>query len=359
MHKNATIKGSISSGTIEAPFATITDTLQGTTIRAMNVDISTMLVSKEARLGSLNDGSGRVSMSVESGTGTVAINSDLVVGGDASFSGALSATNLTASVITGVKNVTTSHLTCTNSIILEHGDIDVMRGTLRASKVEISDGGFLSTNGAVQASTVIASEAITGTNVSATNVIHAPLIMGDTLESKKINVKTLIANSIEVVDGNLTIAHGNTINSESINTQSMYAATAEVRDGIKATSFIAKRIYSEDVTASGYVTAQNVNAKGSVKVLKDLEVEETVTAKGRLIAEDIQIHNSLEATTAKFGGFVEAGKMEVRKLKIIDELTVDNMDVRKRLDVIEDLRIRVDRLEALVSELSSSLILLD
>ena len=41
----------------------------------------------------------------------------------------------------------------------------------------------------------------------------------------------------------------------------------------------------------------------------------------------MNIENSLEATTAKFGGFVEAGGMQVRKLQVVGELHLNGINV--------------------------------
>ena len=46
-----------------------------------------------------------------------------------------------------------------------------------------------------------------------------------------------------------------------------------------------------------------------------------------LNANNVNVENSLEATTAKFGGFVEAGGVQVRKLQVVGELHLNGINV--------------------------------
>jgi hypothetical protein len=342
--RNATVNGNMQChGTIQTPFATITNTLKGSKVLVENLNISEMLIGKEARFGA--DGG---VMKIESNSVSILSN---LIGSNASFDGIVNADNITTSSISVDNSITTNQLVSKNTIVVQHGDLNVTKGTIRASNAEIN--GNMTTN--TIKSFNIAASAVTCTNMLVEDAVNTSSITGITGHFDDAIVSTLTAKNV-VVNGNITVAEGSAITSETINTQNFHASAVEVRDGVKATSFIGKRIYTEDITSSGYVTAQNLNVKGGVTVGDDFEVKGMVTVKTLMNAKDVKIENSLEATTARFGSFVEAGGMKVRKLNVNGELYLDGVDIGKRLKEMDVLQEKVDKLEALVAKLSSKVL---
>ena len=270
-----------------------------------------------------------------------------LVGGNASFDGMVHMDNLTAFSVNVEGELVTQHLSSENTIVVANGDLNVTTGTVRASNAEIS--GDLVSNGTVHASSLLVSEVMSdGVHVQGT--MNASSVFATSGTFNDTTVHTLNARYVDI-HGNLTMAKGSGLNSETIITQNLHADAVEVRNGLKATSFIGKRIYTEDITSNGFVTVQDMKVKGNVMATGNLEIEGTVTMNAVLNANNVNVENSLEATTAKFGGFVEAGGMQVRKLQVVGELYLNGINVGERLNEMNDLERRLEALEKLVANL--------
>ena len=287
---------------IQVPSAEITSSLKSRIIVAEDVNITSTLLGEEATISKL-------------------------VAGVASFSGDVKAKNVIAGAV-HVENLTSDQLVSKGPISIEDGDLSVCRGALKALNVEID--GNVTTDS-------LYSRNIVSMNIKAQNSLNASQIIGRNGQFEDARINTLTLN------GNLTVSNGAVI-AEITRTQSLFAKRADFKEGVTAISFIGKRIYSEDISASGYITAQDVIVKGDVTVNNNADFKKAISVD-KLTAKDVQIENSLQASTATFGGLMKAGGVEVRKISIHGDLYLNGEDIAKKLN---DLVARVKSLEAML-----------
>ena len=322
---NATIKKNVNChGTIQSPFVTVTNTLHSRNVHVEDMNISRMLISSKARFGSGEGGEGAIIID----SNGMKIMSDLE-GKNAFFDGNVNAVTMNTSSVNVDETITTKHF-ISRTIAVQHAEID----------------GNMTTHGILEAAGISAS------NIGCNNMV----VQDVHIATGKVDKAIISALAVESVDisGNITVAKGSAINSEIVNADRFYAKDIEAQDGVKATSFIGKRVYTEDITSNGYITAQNLNVKEELMVRGEFTAEGVITAKTSMNTKDAKIENRLEAATASFGGFVEAGGMQVRKLKVSGELSLGDINIGRELNKIKELEEKIDKLEALVSKLSST-----
>jgi len=110
-------------------------------------------------------------------------------------------------------------------------------------------------------------------------------------------------------------------------------ATAEIRNGLEVGSLFTKRVYTQDVAASGLITATSIYSKGEVNVtgfINSLEV-----SSERIRARDLITSDQLVTSTAKVEGALEAAGITAQKVTVKNDLIVSGTSLMNTIDQFE------------------------
>lgn len=129
-----------------------------------------------------------------------------------------------------------------------------------------------------------------------------------------------------------------------------FAETLKVTGTVNSASLFTSRIYTEDLSARGFVSASAIVSTGDVDVSKNVNVRASVVAEERVEAADIVSRKSITAPSATLDR-ISAAAMTTQKLMISTELLVQDVNVMQLIE--KELRLLKERIDALEHQLSS------
>mmetsp|Transcript_27709 Transcript_27709/g.40807 ORF Transcript_27709/g.40807 Transcript_27709/m.40807 type:complete len:500 (-) Transcript_27709:2963-4462(-) len=291
------------------------------------------------------------------------ISDSLIVNGNAQVA-CMYVTNKSVTIggdLVGASNVTVGeNIDAGNSITSK---------TVVVSGHIISGSGFYSHKGNLECSNVTASGLVTAENgiyttnftVDGNATVLKKLSARSVYVSEEINVTRLaVADNIKAkslmlttdmsVNGGLKVYNSANISGELAVSEKIFAQEVEVEDqlkakSLKANSLFSSRVYTEDMAASGFITAATIISKG------DATVNGIITANELSIGNSIQsnfltVTNSIKCVTAEVAGMLNAAGIVTQKA------SVGGMDIVAKLAEMESLKSRVEELELLVKSLT-------
>jgi cytoskeletal protein CcmA (bactofilin family) len=129
-----------------------------------------------------------------------------------------------------------------------------------------------------------------------------------------------------------------------------FAETLKVTGTVNSASLFTSRIYTEDLSARGFVSASTIVSTGDVDVSKNLNVRASVLAEERVEAADIVSRNSIKAPSASLDR-ISAAAITTQKLMISTELLVQDVNVMQLIE--KEFKLLKERIDALEHQLSS------
>ncbi len=331
---NATVNGTIEAmDGIYAPLVTISGLLKSNnaliqgnlTTTSAQID-DTLRVGERAILGSSSDSDHSNIGSLIVNTTSVSITSKLF-GNNATFHGTVELVHANVTNYLTAEEIIASKITSLDSISIPRGNLEVTKGSVQC--MDLISNGTLIANG-----DILAHEQIFTPKLHVTESINTTMMTGEYAMFEMAYLNNVTA-------GNMTIE-------DSVNSNIVHANDIEVKDGIKARSYIGKRMYTEDIAASGIITSQSLFIKGDTKMNGIVDISDQTTIQAKLIAKQLEVEDSFESTTATFRGSVTAAGMEVRKLNVNGDMMVNGIDVVDVLNQLSELTKRVEKLEAML-----------
>ena len=111
------------------------------------------------------------------------------------------------------------------------------------------------------------------------------------------------------------------------------------------------RLYSEDITASGFVLGDTVKSKGDVEAAAGVHGV-TVVASGEIRGANLIIENKVETLIAEVGGTLTAGGVETKKVTAQESITVGDINVGASImamsSKIEDMQAVINKLVGII-----------
>jgi cytoskeletal protein CcmA (bactofilin family) len=129
-----------------------------------------------------------------------------------------------------------------------------------------------------------------------------------------------------------------------------FSETLKVAGTLNSESIFTSRIYTEDLSARGFVSASTVVSTGDVEVSKSVNVRASVIAEERVEAAHIVSRNSITAPSASLDR-ISAAAVTVQKLMVSTELMVQDINVMQLIE--KEFKLLKDRIDALERQLSS------
>jgi len=231
--------------------------------------------------------------------------------------------------------------------VLDQGGIQVEQGLV------ISAVGFKTESGVVEC------KKMNVTEVSTAKVGVFELISADSFAAESINSNHAKINRTQMMDANITnlsvagfvdIGCNMTVHGDVHSNQKVMASEIHAVSGVKSRSVFATRVYTEDLAASGFVTADSIINKGDMKVHGKAEID-SVTVQSKVTSAYLNVTQSMVCTTATVHGVIDAAGIVSRKLTLNGELIVKGQDVMAKMDEIEELKRRIDVLEEILNKL--------
>jgi hypothetical protein len=291
-----------------------------------------LYVSKNATRASLMVQSGLVRIPTNLTVDETAIfNSDLVVYG-----------SIKAEKISISKEVKASRFS------LENEEVCIADGTVTSKLVESK---------AIKAETIASSELMLSVNINASNSITSPTINTQSFFSGVINTSAIYADEVFAKKTNISSLDVNgycNIHGSVHVTEKLEVDEMEVRNGIKSRSIFSSRVYTQDISASGFITADTVINKGEMKVQGKADIYE-LEVESRLISSYIKVKNSLECTAATVHGTIDTGTVTTRKLNVTGDLIFNGINTSNAFNEMENLSERLSMLENIVRSLEHKL----
>ena len=246
-----------------------------------------------------------------------------------------------------------------NSIALTNGTIESSNGFVskEGSLVckDIRTSGNIQVDGTIESTgSIISNESITSRTLSISQSIDtSSIIVSNTAELNCTQMNEMHVSNKCSIDG-LLEANGNvTLNGDMVTITSpiVKLKDMEVENGITSKSIFSSRLYTEDVAASGFITAGTITCKEMLMTKSNVEMEGKVTIKNDLTVDNVHVSNALSSTTIQASSLTVGG-IEARKIRVDGhDMTIGGINVMEQLDTIQDLEKRITELEALVSKL--------
>ena len=107
------------------------------------------------------------------------------------------------------------------------------------------------------------------------------------------------------------------------------------------------RLYSEDITASGFVLGEIVKSKGDVEAAAGVHGVNLVASE-EIRGNDLKIENKVTTLIAEVGGILTAGGVETKKVTAAETLTVANVDVGAS---ILSMSAKIEEMQAVINKL--------
>ncbi len=253
-------------------------------------------------------------------------------------------------------------------LMISNGTVKIGMGKVQSTE------GFLTTNGTVicdqmQARSIKVTETISSiSNISTaesfiskgivTSSIH--IIDGGEIKSDKVTSSTLMVSSIFVnesatVFGSIELYGDLLMNSSSLGPSNLLGVgkigskEVIVESGVKAKSFFGTRMYTRDLAASGFISAETFIGKGSMDVTGTI-TSTKVNVTDRLNASNIAVENHMSCSTVEVKSNLEAGGITTTKLNVRGDIVVNGISIQDKLDEIEDLKKRIIQMESLLNK---------
>ena len=160
--------------------------------------------------------------------------------------------------------------------------------------------------------------------------------------------------------GTITTSNGLVVQSGEVTVTGPVSSTSTVsgKDGtfegvLKSQSVMTARVYTDDFTASGFVSAGVVKSKGDVEAMgmvKGKNVEAEVMVK----APDVEVENKVKAVLGEFGGMVKAGAVDSKRFLINGGEVDVGATLGNLVELINQLFERVQVLEGKVEGLEKN-----
>lgn len=129
-----------------------------------------------------------------------------------------------------------------------------------------------------------------------------------------------------------------------------FTETLKVTGTVESESIFTSRIYTEDVSARGFVSATTFVSTGDVDVSKNVTVGASVLAKERVEANHLVSRSSLSAPMATLDR-ISTAAITVQKVFISSELIVQDVNVMQL--IAKEIKLLNDRIDALERKLST------
>ena len=107
------------------------------------------------------------------------------------------------------------------------------------------------------------------------------------------------------------------------------------------------RLYSEDITAAGFVLGEIVKSKGDVEAAAGVHGVNLVASE-EIRGNDLKIENKVTTLIAEVGGILTAGGVETKKVTAAETLTVANVDVGAS---ILSMSAKIEEMQAVINKL--------
>ncbi|GMH63494.1 hypothetical protein TL16_g03724 [Triparma laevis f. inornata] len=156
-------------------------------------------------------------------------------------------------------------------------------------------------------------------------------VFSESIKSPKVDVEGEITAESIVVSGTGGFAGGVTGGSLEIGGDGKIAGLLEGSEAafsgqIKSTSLMTSRLYSEDITASGFVLGEVVKSKGDVEAMANVRGVNLIAGEW-IRGNDVVVENKVTTLIAEVGGMLTAGGIETKKMLASESLSVGNVDV--------------------------------
>ena len=242
-----------------------------------------------------------------------------------------------------------------NSRIISSGGLTSENGNITCVNV-IASGWIESSTGIMAPSFETSGNAIIKGNISANRANIKNFLKVETIEStNEIYSESIYVSKSLHVDQNGKLTSNSTVyfNDDAKIGKILYAREAEFKAGVKMKAAFASRVYTEDLIASGFVTAATINSKGSLYV-------KGKATFGSVLAHDVEgqnllANNSITCKTAKVDGVLESAGINVQKVYVNDDLILDGISVKESLEELRELKKHVSKLESMLQSISKSL----
>jgi len=340
--KDLTVSGEASASSL---------TLSGKLIASKDVQVDGALTSASITVGAITSSSDQITS--ESAT-TKSFKADTIeAAGEVTLGGAVTAVSSIGCNSLSIETDLTSKHISTGTFAVEN-DAEV---TGRLSVKGDADFDFMTVT-QIEAS----SAKLDGSLVAEKSVEAVTGIFSESVKAPKVEVEgEVIAESV-VVTGTVSSSALTSSGSLEVTGDSKLAGLeafdASFSGTVKSTSLQTSRLYSEDMTASGFVVGNIVKSKGDVEAAAAVNAA-TVVATGTITGADVVATNKVSGAIAEIGGLVMAGSLEAKIVSVADTLTVGNVDVGPSVLAmsakIEELYELVQGLSAKIAELEKGL----
>lgn len=254
---------------------------------------------------------------------------------------------ISAEIISASKELRASEL-----CVVGNGDVCMANGTVTSTS------GFVSPLGSVQTHTLKASNLVSSEkdiisfNITASNAVSSPSIYANALIAKTIHSQQVQIHEASLDMANITTLHvtKNCTLLGSVRVEgNIIVDEVEVSNGIKARSMFSSRIYTQDISASGFITADTVINKGDIKVHGRAEVNE-LAVTSVLTTAFAKITSSLECSAGTVLGTLDAAGVVTRKATVTGDLLLNGVNVAQALSDLDHLKERLAKLEDFVNK---------
>jgi len=314
------------SSNIESETADISKTLTCTDLKAMK-SIRSHSVSIE---DGLYFGDHTEQQSLRLKAGSVYVSTNMGVEGVVTMKGLTAKGPITTEIITVSNELNVSGKFCVGNcdVIIANDTITILSGSVHAHTIQSSD-------------LMVSRREMISLNITALNAVSSPSIF-----SRELISEAITSNKVSADDALLNTANI---------TGSLLVNSLAVNNDVKSKSMFSSRIYTQDVSASGFITADTVINKGDMKVHGKAEVNE-ITVSSVLTSTVAKITQSLECTGGvTVLGTVDAVGLTTRKATVNGDLLINGVNVAQALHEVELLRERLVKLEDFVNILKQKL----
>ena len=229
------------------------------------------------------------------------------------------------------------------------GSINVTQGNVTSSDGFFSDGdmiignvavaGNLSVNSQISASAIQADKTLSAGNASVNYL--------SVITNLKVGNRTTFEGEAEF--GDLTFFHGKAnFTGEYVSMNKLMVQNAEIKNGLEVGSLFTKRVYAQDIAATGFVTATSLISKSDVNVTGT--ISSSALSTEHVTSKYLSISNELHCSTARVDGVLDAAGIATRKLTIKGGLVVNDVDL---IAVVESMEKRITDLEQKMASLHS------
>ena len=320
--------------------------INGVNIFAKKIDVEDVTVKGTAKIG-------------QYGKSLLVDSNGVTVSGNLHVRDAILVQNLTVnSMISGSELVVSKEPSTQNSsIILRDGVVissngfNSTEGSMRCKDIELF--GDMKAEGVIQSTKIISHGSITSRTLSTSESIKTPSIQSNNAKLNNTFINLIHVKNDCFVHGNFEVNGNVTLEGEVITINSPVVKMKEVvvENGFKSRSVFSSRLYTEDIAASGFITAGTITAKEMLRTKGPVEMEGRVTINSNLTVNNIRVSTVLSGTTIKAGS-LNVGGIEARKVSVTGgEMTVDGLNVKEKLVKINELEKRIAELERVIKQL--------